>query len=160
MATSAKQSGSKFHVVSPEQTVELLHQLSAEFVSGLELRTKRDMAGENADDDDEDEEQDQPDSELGDLKDMVEALAPMSGEALVAVAEEQEEEQRWQSRLPSWGSRFLVGDLYAQAAWLRQHAAKGDPGLDELEATDLDELNLPKLKRRAFERALKEWGGR
>ena len=127
----------KFHVVSPEQTVALLHQLSAEFVSGLELRTKRDMAGENADDDDEDEEQDQPDSELGDLKDMVEALAPMSGEALVAVAEEQEEEQRWQSRLPSWGSRFLVGDLYAQAAWLRQHAAKGDPGLDELEATTL-----------------------
>jgi|EP01046_Picozoa_sp_COSAG06_P044737 hypothetical protein len=127
----------KFHVVSPEQTVALLNQLRDEFVACLDLRTKRDMAGENADDDDEEGDSDKPDSELGDLQDMMEALAPMSGEALVAVAEEQADEARWQSRLPSWGGRFLVGDLYAQAAWLRQHAAKGDPGLDELAATSL-----------------------
>ncbi len=126
----------KYHVVSPDQTTSLLNQLREEFVRCLDLRTKRDMAGENADDDDEDD-TDKTDSELGDLQDMMEALAPMSGEALVAVAEEQAEEARWQSRLPSWGGRFLVGDLYAQAAWLRQHAAKGDPGLDELAATSL-----------------------
>lgn len=126
----------KFHIVDPVKVADLLSQMRQEFMRALDAQTKLDLQGGDADgayaqyngavgdvaaDD-----------ELEDLQQMMDALAPLRGDALLAVSQEKQEQAHWESRLPSWGGRFLVGDLFAQAAWLREHAAKGDPGLGEL----------------------------
>ena len=79
-------------------------ELHRHFCGELARRTHLDLQGGDADGDSLGKEaSENGDRELDDLQAMMGALAPLSGEALLAVAEEQEEEKRWGARLPSWG---------------------------------------------------------
>jgi hypothetical protein len=122
-------------VIDPAECTALLKQVRETFELELAELNRRDAEGENVDGDDD------ADSDISDMQDMMDTLAPLDAEALLAVTlgddgnydgvDEEKERDPRQARLGSWGGRYLVGDLYAQATWLRDHAARPDNLHDE-----------------------------
>eukprot|EP01051_Picozoa_sp_SAG22_P005615 SAG22_NODE_338_length_12038_cov_24.655583_2_plen_561_part_00 len=125
----ALQGPARYHVMDTAECVALLAQLRETFEMELGELTRRDSEGECVDGDED------GDSEISDMQDMMDTLAPLDAEALLAVAVPNDEKEAIagsaaalaarDARLGSWGGKYLVSDLYAQADWLRDHAKTG-----------------------------------
>ena len=129
------QGPSPYHVIDPKECVSLFRQLRETFEMELDELTRRDFEGENVDGEND------GDSEISDMQDMMDTLAPLDSDALLAVNSKTDEKAAAvdlaarDSRLGSWGGKYLVSDLYAQATWLRDHAGQGSESNDHAEIT-------------------------